>query len=266
MPLQPIRRKQKRAIVLGCGPAGMFATHALIRRGMDVQVLSKKRRSEMFGAQYLHQPIPDLDGFDQPHEVNYNLWGTSEQYAKKVYGSTPPSFVSPAKLRGKHPAWDIRRAYYDAFARYAGLITHTSALDMDDVNGIVMEKDFDLIVSTIPAIDICTNLTHVFRTQAVWAIGDAPERGVFCPVDLPEMTVVCNGADNPGWYRASNVFGYRTVEWPEQTQPPIPGVAGIHKPTGTTCDCWNGKVIKVGRFGTWDKGAFSHDAYYRLEQ
>lgn len=262
-------RKGKRAAVLGCGPAGMFATHALIERGYQVQVLSKKRRSEMFGAQYLHAPIPGLSGFDEPHEIEYRLLGTAEQYRAKVYGNSKAvKFVSPENLVGKHHAWDIRRAYYHAFSRYASLIMDVPDIDGDDVAQIIEDEKGcgTIIVSTIPAQFICINPLHVFGSQAVWAVGDAPERGIFSPLQPDDMTVVCNGQENPSWYRASNVFGYITVEWPEQNKPPISGVARVDKPTATNCNCWEGKVIKLGRFGAWDKSAFSHSAYYKMSQ
>lgn len=267
MAIRAMLRRGKSAVVLGCGPAGLFAAHALLGKGYSVEILSRLRRSEMFGAQYLHRPIPGLDGDSEPAQLIYQVWGTAEEYRKKVYGDgiNAVPFVSPEKFKGEHEVWDIRRAYYDAFSRYLGRITDYKSIDHDTVNDLVMSKSFDLIVSTIPAIDICTNPTHVFRTQPVLAIGDAPERGVFCPIEMPPMTVVCNGNKNPGWYRASNVFGYKTAEWPDGTRPPISAVASIQKPTGTTCDCWKGKVLKLGRFGTWEKDQYSHHAYYTLE-
>jgi hypothetical protein len=259
-------RQPKRAIVLGCGPTGMFATHALALGGYEVRVLSRKRRSEMFGAQYLHKPIPGLSGFMEPVKLTYRLWGTEEQYAQKIYGSRNIPFVSPSKLAGEHEAWDIRRAYYDAFSRYSDLIQPFSTINGADLGDIINDEQGwgTLIVSTIPAPAICTTPAHIFRTQDVWAVGDAPERGVFCPVKREESEVICNGLENPSWYRAANIFGYCTAEWPEDTPPPIPGLTIVSKPIDTSCDCWKGRVVRLGRFGAWDKSAYSHDGFYRM--
>jgi hypothetical protein len=257
--------KQQRAAVLGCGPAGMFAAHALVEKGWEVHVFSKRRRSEMFGAQYLHMPIPGLDGSMDPSEVLYEVWGTDAQYAEKVYGTAKVPFVSTARLRGQHQAWDIRRAYYDAYARYEPLIVDDPDIDGNRVGDEVKGQHWDLIVSTIPAPDICINPSHLFRVQEAWAIGDAPERGIVCPVSQPPMTVACNGIAAPAWYRSANVFGYQTAEWPSWHRPPLRDIAAIRKPIDTDCNCWEGDVVKVGRFGSWSKGELSHQAYYKLE-
>ena len=258
-------KKAHRALVLGCGPTGLFAVHALAMGGWEVSIMSRKRRSEMFGAQYLHQPIPGLAGADEPQEVDYILRGSEKMYQAKVYGNRPIPFVSPSKLVGKHPAWDIRRAYYDAWSRYADQIIDTPDIDGDTVNDLIGKgAGWDLVVSTIPAPAICVDASHHFRAQTVWAIGDAPERGVFCPANVDPMTVVCNGERNPGWYRAANVFGYKTAEWPDHIVPPLPGIAAIEKPIDTTCVCWSEQVMKLGRFGSWSKASFSHQGFYRL--
>lgn len=259
------KKKSPRALVLGCGPTGLFAAHALALGGWEISIMSRKRRSEMFGAQYLHQPIPGLAGADDPQEVNYVLRGSESEYREKVYGNRPIPFVSPSKLAGRHPAWDIRLAYYDAWSRYSDLIIGAPDINGEAINELISkEYSWDLIVSTIPAPAICVDPSHHFRTQSVWALGDAPERGQFCPVTVQPMTVVCNGERNPGWYRASNVFGYRTAEWPDHTLPPLPGITQIEKPIETNCTCWAEQVMKLGRFGSWSKASFSHQGFYRL--
>lgn len=269
------RRSRKQAAVLGCGPAGLFAVHALTQAGgWDIKVFSKYRRSEMFGAQFLQQPIIGLDGSDEPSKVDYQVWGTAEEYAAKVYGSSPKKlpFVSVDRLKGVQPAWDIRRAYYDAWRRYSQFVVPADEITGEDVNSAVRSHDYDLIVSTIPLTSICINPGHAFRVQSVWAIGDAPERGVKCPIRIPEQTVVCNGQPSPGWYRASHLFGYCTAEWPEGARPPVSDIAAVHKPIDNTCDCWTSKlprqsdILRIGRFGSWDKGAYSHDGYYKVKE
>lgn len=260
-----LRRKPKRAAVFGCGPAGMFATHAFIQAGWDVTIFSNKRRSEMFGAQYLHKPIPGLAGFTSPSDLDYTVRGTDEQYSAKVYGDKPPPFVSPARLEGMHEVWDIRSAYYDAFARYEDRIVHQPGVDSDMIGLFTLDRSYGQLVSTIPATEICWKV-HQFSVAEIWAIGDAPERGVFAPSFVDPMRVVCDGTSNISWYRAANVFGYKSVEWPADTKPPIPGVVSVRKPISTQCDCWAGSVLKLGRYGTWSKGVYSHSAYYDVKE
>lgn len=253
-------RMTRRAAVLGCGPSGLFAAMALEEEGWNVSVLSLKRKSEMFGAQYLHRPIPGLS--EGSSKLTYDLWGSVEAYAAKVYqGRVPADKVSPSYIKGEQEVWDIREAYSSAWDIFADRITSTPIGPADIFH---ITESFDLTVCTIPTPDLCMKKqTHLFHSERVWAVGDAPERGIFCPIRVSPYTVVCNGLDNPRWYRASNVFNFRTAEWPEEKKPPVEDISLIHKPISTTCDCHLGrKFLRAGRFGKWTKGVLSHEAYY----
>lgn len=270
-------RRTKRACVLGCGPAGLFAVHALATSGWKVTVYSNKRRSEMFGAQYLHKEIPGLSG--EPSKLEYKLVGKPDGYRRKVYGpgGMPAGRASVDTLQGIHDVWDIREAYYNAWEAYQDLVLHLPGMNAATLGAVAPGQEskvripwetFDLVVSSLPVPTLCYRPSHASVGQEVWAIGDAPERGIFCPIKTVEpMTVVCNGVPDVGWYRAANVFGYRTAEWPANRKPPYEGVAGIEKPLATTCDCWTSKeFMRVGRFGTWTKGVLAHTAYYNVKE
>lgn len=254
------RHKVARIAILGCGPAGLFAAHAFRACGFEeVTILSRKRRSEMFGAQYLHQPIPGLTGAGKL--LQYQLIGTQEQYAEKVYGGKiKPENTSPATLPESHLAYDIREAYYRAWEIYTDTIVNIR-IEPSMMTDIV--RGYDMVVSTIPARLLCADMdgNHEFRSQRIWAVGDAPERGIFCPIFVEPQRVVCNGTPERGWYRASNVFGYKTAEWPDGPKPPIDNIASVEKPINTNCDCWP-TVLRAGRYGTWTKGVLSHEVYY----
>lgn len=256
--------------VLGCGPAGLLAAYGADRfGGADVSIFSKKRPSHLYGAQFLHEDIPGIP-LPDPVEVSYELMGTSEGYAFKVYGedSLRPGFqVSPEMYEGKHKAWDIRAAYAWLWDMYRPVITDAN-LDANSFSKFfaAYEGEFDLVINSIPRKTLCLRQygEHQFLGQKVWAMGDAPELGqrVSCPVQPdPENTVVCNGNPDSGWYRYSNIYGYRTMEWPElRRKPPIGGVAELIKPIGNNCDCYP-EMLHVGRFGKWEKGVLSHSAF-----
>lgn len=257
--------KPKKAAVLGCGPAGIFAAHGLIQNGWDVTIFSKAiRRSYMFGAQYLHEPIDGLTpGHERPSKITYRLEGSADGYRDKVYGAIPVK-VSPESLAGTHPAWDIRIAYDNGFSLYQDRIREIYAdpewmMEGDELN------DFKVVVSSVWLPHICADPEeHQFHAASVWAMGDAPSRGQYVPVRPPADTVVCDGTKDTGWYRAANVHGHVTVEWPASKKPPLPGVAEVIKPIYATCTCYtrrSWKFVKVGRYGTWSKGVLSHDAY-----
>jgi hypothetical protein len=273
-------KRSKRAAVLGCGPAGLFATHALIEKGWGVTIYSKRRKSEMFGAQYLHAPIPGLsDG--EPRLVNYQLNGTVQEYREKVYGVNPV-WTSVEALGHEHAAWDIREAYDNAWSRYAPLICDQEVTPqflglsviqtrqpISEMEPISLDlRQFDVVVNSIPLDSLCYQRdAHQFHSASVWAMGDAPERGISAPVFLAPFTVQCDGTRDRGWYRAANVYGYKTVEWPGSSRPPLPGVAQVIKPIDTTCDCYHNmpyRFVRVGRYGRWMKGVLSHQAYEQM--
>lgn len=255
------KRRTKLAAVLGCGPAGLFAAHALKENGWDVSIFSKKRRSEMFGAQYLHKPISGLTT-SLHQRLFYETWGTAEGYAQKVYhGVLSADKVSPNYLDQVQDIWDIREAYYNAWRYYASLIV-SMYLDSSSIHSL--KQGFDLVVSSVPAPLLCRDMDdkHKFTSETIWAVGEAPERGIFSPVEVAPFTVICNGQEQPRWYRASNIFGYSTVEWPGDVKPPVDDIASVEKPISTNCDCHlDKKFIRVGRYGTWTKGVLSHSAY-----
>lgn len=255
------KRRPKRVAILGCGPAGLFAAHAFNDAGWDVVILSKKRKSHMYGAQYLHRPIPGLP--ERSSKVEYQLWGSADDYASKVYGPKLPNGVqaSPAYLEGFHDAWDIRMAYDEAWYRYEHQIIPT-AIGAAEVEGFLREP-LGYVVSTIPLPSICREPErHEFTAQKIWAAGDAPDQGRLCPISCPPDTVICNGHMDRAWYRVSNVFGHTTAEWPHDRRPPLSDIAEVTKPIAHNCDCWDpSRFVGVGRYGAWQKGVLSHHAY-----
>lgn len=255
--------RNRTAAVLGCGPAGMFAAHALVENGWSVRVFSKARKSHMYGAQYLHAPIDGLSPIDEePERIRYVLRGEASGYREKVYGSLPIK-VSPEALTMEHDAWDIRAAYDMAWEMYSEGVEDTLITPDWIASGAL--DSFHTVVSSIPLPELCTATdSHEFHAARIWAYGDAPRRGQYAPYRPPEQTVICDGTRDTGWYRASNVHGHVTMEWPYAKKPPLPGIAEVVKPLWHTCDCHTNhrwRFVKVGRYGAWSKGVLSHQAY-----
>jgi hypothetical protein len=246
-----------------------MAAHAAAELGHDIKIVSKKRKSEMYGAQYLHRPIPGLDStMVRGTDIAYELRGSVEGYRDKVYGRTYSGNVSPQDLDREHKGWNIRTAYDDLWDMYAPFVVDMPVRATDLLpEGAIGSLGADLVISSLPAPVLCLDMEgvtqhgHAFEAQEVWAIGDAPERGVFNPITVPKNTVVCNGEPDVGWYRTANVFGRSTTEWPLKRKPPVEGVALVAKPLKTTCTC-QPNVRRVGRYGRWEKGVLAHTAYY----
>jgi hypothetical protein len=250
-----------KVFVLGCGPAGLISAYAAQREfNADVLIYSIKRKSNLFGCQYLHAPIPGLNEERDGRAVKYRLFGTVEEYREKVYGSlTLP--VSPQQLPGDHMAWDIRSTYDQLWEMFEPSIINFS-LRPADVVPLLSAFMPNVCISSVPLPNLCQmGDAHTFQSVKCWAIGDAPELGQHVPVGTAPFTVNCNGESGVGWYRVSNVFGYSTVEWPgHRKKPPYEGVVPFNKPLTTNCDCMP-SVLRVGRFGRWAKGVLSHTAY-----
>lgn len=250
-----------RVLVLGCGPAGLIAAHAAAwHHGAEVKILSVKRPSQLYGCQYLHKDIPGIPTRG-PEVVRYRLVGNSEGYRKKVYGSLSLP-VSPQQYAGDHQAWDLRRAYEWLYEKYEDQIINAR---MSPSGILPMLNDImpDACISSLPAPVLCQRGDeHTFASVKCYAIGDAPELGQSVPI-APEQdfTVHCDGTSEVSWYRICKVFGYSTVEWPgHKRKPPLEGVVDFHKPLSTNCDCLP-SILRVGRYGRWQKGVLSHEAY-----
>ena len=254
-----------KVFVLGCGPAGLFAAHAIYALGHDLTILSKKRRSEMYGAQNLLASIPGLTG--DSFKVSYALNGTWDSYRQKVYGDGDV-YGTNIETSGAYEAWDVRAAYHKAWDLYADAI-EPMRLGYGELWDLIDRRAPDLVISTIPAPTLCYNRAkHNFVACDVWAIGDAPERGQFAPRVITEPnTIAYDGTTEHGWYRASFIAGYHTVEWPDSIKPPME-VARLTKPISNTCDCFVDAVPgttfwRVGRYGSWDRHTYSHDGYWK---
>ena len=256
----------KKVVILGSGPAGLMSVAAGLATpglaGMDFHVLSVGGKSPLYGAQYLHEPIPDYTDENDYVRVRYQTWGSADDYKRKVYGQMWDGTVSPEDLDEEHSAWDIRETYdrlWDDFGQFVEptRIDHAGLRILMD--GRSKLGKVELVISSIPKAALCIQ-GHQFRSANIVAAGDAPDLGIKLPYrQAKDNSVICNGNREPSWYRLSNIFGHKTVEWPDGMTPSIPSAAVI-KPLSNNCDCFP-DVLHVGRYGKWEKGVLSHTAY-----
>ena len=240
-----------KVLILGCGPAGLMAAHAAAHYGANFVIYSKRRKSYMNGAQYLHAPIPDMS-VSPPFTIRYQLSGEVEGYRQKVYGDAKVE-VSPESLVGNHDAWDIRETYDNLWDKYNGAIMDE---DLNPEVLVYLMRGWlpDLVISTIPATVLCHNSQHKFEAETIWSSDKAE------PV-LRDNTVLCNGEPSFSWYRASKIQGHENTEWPFSSYPLEQGkLWRVTKPIRTTCNCFP-DVHRMGRYGKWTKGVLSHQAW-----
>lgn len=254
--------------ILGSGPAGLMSAAAIlsVERDAQITILASGGKSDLYGAQYLHQPIPGYTDEDEYISVKYEMWGPVDGYRRKVYGSMWDGTVSPEDLEEHHNAWDIRETYQRLWEDYAGCIYRVH-VDHAGLRALTTGRSIygyqDIIISSIPKPALCVE-GHQFKGTEIWAAGDAPDLGIRIPhKQCQPGHVLCNGKPVPYWYRLSNIFDHKTVEYPAEqldVKPPLPFAAKVIKPLSNNCDCFP-DVIHVGRYGKWEKGVLSHTAY-----
>lgn len=255
--------------IWGTGPAGLLAAHAASLNGHEFRCFGLGVKSELFGAQYLHKEIPGIP--DIPRlMLTHEFRGDIDGYRRKVYDELYVDTVSPQTYTGTQLAYDIRYAYNWLFKQYwSSLVEHPirpgSLMGMDRSDPWSMVRwnhEYDMVISTIPRKRICVNPEHKFVDSRIWALGEAPEKGITSPIQPGQDNIlICSGSEADSWYRLSRIFERTTVEWPgNRSKPPIRGIAEVFKPVSTTCECWP-EVLKLGRFGQWKKAVLTHDVF-----
>lgn len=262
--------------ILGAGPSGLIAAHAAVRAGVDfrdVNILSRPRtnggpfqrvgKSDLFGAQWLQGPINGADNGGES-KVVVKFLGDVVGYREKVYGPDYKGRPFDSHFFDPHSAWDIRRVYNFLWHKFESAMFNV-VIDKRNSAKIIdnMAFSYDMIISTLPKKLFCRNPEHEFKSQTVYAIGDAPERGITCPIPCEPNTVVYNGSPEGSWYRVSNVFGHTTAEWSTANgarKPPLSGLAEVEKPLSTNCRCAP-SMHHVGRYGKWDKHVLAHHVF-----
>lgn len=261
-----------RVAVFGVGPSGLAVAQAVLRAGGNVTMFAKRREpSNLYGCQYLHAPIPGYEDVPKA-SVSYALAGSPEEYRRKVYGDSWDGRVSPEDFIGEHEAWDIRETYrrmWDTliekrrrWGSVSFVLADISPMWLHDHDQTLYER-YAAIVSTIPATHLCREMgqgSHTFKSHMVFANGsiEAEENAAW----PPDNSIHCDGTNEHTWYRYAKVFGHTTAEWAER---PHRNAAVVEKPLSTDCNCFQ-YIIRMGRYGAWQKGVLVHDVYAQAEK
>jgi len=246
-------------VILGCGPAGLFAAHAIVQSGGQPLIFSTKVKSEFPGAQYLQQPIPGLTSEKPDGEIHTYLYGSKESYANRVYGDPEIATSWPMYSHEQDPAWDLRAAYDRAWELYSDIVidSEISPSDIDEFTA-----SFPVVISTIPAWALCGHLRGNDRHKF-----DQMQINVTSASVMPhddENYVVYNGTDQGGWYRCARVFGVESTEaipskLSAEERTAVEWRAG-YKILGNNCNC-HPNLVRAGRLGTWQRGVLTHHAF-----
>lgn len=262
-----------RIAVLGCGPTGLIAAHACAVNSVDFEIFSKRRKSFLFGSQYLHEPIPGIVSEEEKVPVHYVNVGTPEEYRRKAHGKFWDGIVAPEDFETEHNAWNIREAYDRLWVKYGRQVQDYEFVNAHRTMCDLRLDNYDLVISSVPrTIWKIDGEEYVYSLG--WAIGDAPEHGLFVPFDLPDNTIICDGSSENAYNRLSRVFGYTTVEWPHHTEREVileslqgsaNSISQITKPLRYQPNpCVPNPThewLHVGRYGEWRKGVVVTDAW-----
>lgn len=277
-------RTEPRVAILGCGPAGLLAAHACALAGVRYSILSPPKKSVLGGAQFLHAAIPGLTSPVPDAIVNYHVTGDAQTYQAKAYGpmGVQPSFVSfDSVYHGKtQGAWNLINVY-DVLWH---LVDAMDGIDPTTVtpDGLAnLRQDFDLVVSSAPLPSLCRasaamsqdagqmTAGHVFHKQTIKIARNLCALPESWHGDRAEMTIFYNGDPGQAWYRSSSLWGHMFTEYGSVYSPPYEDIVTAHKPLTHTCDCHGAaaplsddNMLLVGRFGRWQKGVLTHQAFY----
>ena len=220
--------------ILGSGPAGLLAAHAVGLKGRPFAIFSEGKPSKIGGAQFLHSSIPLVTAETPDFHIIYKLQGEASEYRRKVYGDAPAvPFVSMENVKDGQvqPAWDLRKAYEHLLDGPMGRSVEANKVTISSDWLQRHIDNFTEVISSLPANVLCVNPQHVFASQTILiAIG-----GGISNVGINE--IVYNGNPSPSWYRASNINGHCGTEWSTQgPRPPYSGLVEVKKPLWTNCD------------------------------
>lgn len=256
--------------IFGVGPAGLMAAHAVGLAGRPVALFSMPgeggaiTKSKLGGAQFLHDPLPGINDEDEPDaNIIYECYGTVDGYRKKVYGDDPTiPFVSMEKVtHGKtQPAWNLQRTYDALWELLSAERANGVSINPMWIEEVIDKEWFDAIISTVPAPSICRAHAgllgehHLFVSQEISIANECIWEGI------PDNRIVYNGDPEYSWYRCSRLFGQGSTEW-SNIEPMTSELVRVRKPIRTTCDCYEGIITRVGRYGAWTKGLLTHHAF-----
>jgi hypothetical protein len=245
-------------VILGAGPAGLFAAHAVSQFTEDYSIFAPYKKSVLQGAQYLHRHIPGLTNQVADRQVTYRMDGNGEDYSINVYGTVREDVSWNNYASGKHSAWDLRRAYDRAWDTHRHKII-PKEVSRDDI--VALTNSYDLVINTVPLTVFATSGVG-YQWQDVWIETLEDQRGDMAPIDGGDRIHYNGMVDRYEWYRYSYLFGWASWEYAKPpTRSMVPAVH-VRKPLryvgNPVPDTW----LLVGRYGAWRKAALTHDAYY----
>jgi hypothetical protein len=232
--------------IIGCGPAGLLAAHAVARAGHEPHIYSATRSpSPVTGGVYLHTGVPEISNGRPDGLIKCTKLGDGSVYATKVYGHAQARTSWQRLPQGNHPAWALAPVYEALWGLYGAAV---NLLAVGPREAQDLAAAYPLVLSSAPAPKLCA-AEHDFPERHVWYQDEAP--GLVQPQHM-----VYSGRWADQWFRASRVFDVPITEYPVWVE----GARLGRKVLPTNCDC-HPRIVRIGRWGTWTPGVLIHHAY-----
>lgn len=237
--------------ILGSGPAGLFAAHALAEAGKKFTIFSKgAAKSEPVGPLFVNAEIPGLTG--EPFAVRAELRGTANGYRAKTGLALPT-------LR-RFEAYDLREAYDAAWRRYRDRVEPCDLAEHPWFLDIIADQ-YDEVISTVPAPLICRNIEHTFTSRTTW-ITDSNKTGQVEFQKADDNVILYSGETDDWWFAQSRIRGRQSTEFPENRKPLryLGKIWEVTTPIDTDCTCYDEFTFE-GRMGSWSGEVDAIEAY-----
>lgn len=255
----------KKVLILGCGPAGLIAARTAQLCGAQPTIYSHKVKSPIFGAQWIHEPLPGITSEESHGTLQFITMGTAEGFAEKIFGDrSHGSSWHIAEAEPYRPIWDLRTTYDVLWENLYNHIVHKD-LDCEEVARLDADS-WDAVFNCIPLWNICRR----YRKRTIEPILPIEEPAhrfdkykvlirPSHPTETKQNVVIYNGREEDEWFRTSKIFGVDGgYEYPITAT--VADATMIRKPQSTNCDCFP-HIIRVGRYGAWDMEQMTNDAY-----
>jgi hypothetical protein len=234
--------------IIGCGPAGLLAAHAVVQAGHTPHVYSDTARpSPVTGGVYLHTSVPGISNGRPDGLIKFSKLGDGEVYATKVYGHAQARTSWQRLQQGNHPAWALRPVYAALWGLYGAAV---SRLAVGSTVAADLAAAYPLVLSSAPLPELC-GAGHEFPAREVWYMDTAVD-------GVQDQSMVYSGRWCDQWFRSSRVFDVGVTEYPRHVE----GARRGRKVLPTTCTC-HPRIVRIGRWGTWTPGVLIHHAYER---
>lgn len=261
--------------ILGCGPAGLIAADKAEAMGHHVDIISKKVKSPIAGAQFLHQKIGWYCSTEPDFKVQVKKTGNAQWYAKNVYNDFGAHTSWHKFPVGYLYGWDMKLAYDRLWNMYEYLIQDRVITDAESIDEII--SDYDMVLSTLPMRRLCRVPEHFFQQQKIHICHGVSPNLVEGVNDGDYMyyngspSMPGYGAQGPLWYRFSQLNKYASWEyadhaWQQLSEPATDWekYTPLEKPIITNCDCYP-EMVRIGRYGEWNKEILTHMVPEKVE-